>query len=194
MSAFAPADFAEAKLTFRPLKRSQIRRVSDSSSFGAKTRLSAASARKTASQGKPKPKKRAKKVSDGKLKKRVWKEFSIFIRTRRADEDGLVLCVTCGSQHHWKAVDAGHFLAGRYNSNLFDERGCNEQCKYCNGPRSSNAALYYKWMLANHGQDVIDELILQNDQTRKWLPGELQALLDHYRSINASNPLTKKTN
>lgn len=116
----------------------------------------------------------------------------MFIRTRRANEDGLVCCVTCGSEHHWKAVDAGHFLAGRYNSNLFDERGCNEQCKYCNGPRSSNGALYYKWMLANHGQEVIDELILQNDQTRKWQAGELQALLDHYKVLNNTNPLIER--
>lgn len=131
---------------------------------------------------------KAKKLSVGTLKRKAWKEFSIFIRTRRADEYGYVRCVTCGVRRHWKEVDAGHFLAGRYNSNLFDERGCNEQCKYCNGPKSSNGPMYYKWMLANHGQEVIDELIRQNDETRKWNPGQLESIFLKYKELNSISP------
>lgn len=135
--------------------------------------------------------KRPKKKTDGQLKRLVWKQFSIFIRTRRADLNGVVTCVTCGVYRHWTLVDAGHFIAGRLNHNLFDERGCNEQCKFCNGPRAGNGAAYYKWMLTNHGQEVIDELMRKNDETHKWQAGELSGLLAHYKELNAANPLIK---
>lgn len=187
--SFQPATFEEAKAQFKPLKRSQIRSVPQKQGEHAKT-LSAGRIKR---DGLPKKKAtRRKKPKIRTLKKAAWTEFSIFIRTRRADEHGYVICVTCGERKHWKLVDAGHFIAGRLNNNLFDERGCNEQCKNCNGPRAGNGAKYYKWMLANHGQEVIDELLAQNDQTKKWQPGELQEICERYQAINQANPLVNQ--
>lgn len=158
----------------RPMKRRSSAIPYGSNSLGAR---------------KKKATKKVKKLSDGKLKKKVWKEFSIFIRSRRADSDGITKCVTCAVRKHWKEMQAGHFLRGRLNSNLFDERGTNEQCYACNVGRDGNVVEYYEWMLVNHSKEVIDELRQKNNVTHKWQPGELIGLLSHYKELNAANPL-----
>lgn len=189
VSAFRPDNFAEVKLLFKPLRRRPILRKGDTSGLGSKTRLSASGPRKTALQGRPRKK---KKLTDGELKKLVWKEFSIFIRTRGARLDGTNRCTTCGVQAHWKTLHAGHFIRGRLNANLFDERGCHPQCYHCNVGRQGDVVIYYKWMLKEYGQEVIDELIAQNGKTRKWKLGELAEMLAHYKGLNAENPLVNQ--
>lgn len=158
-------------------------------SLGRKSGLKAVPTAKGRKSKKPK---RPKKKTDGQLKKLVWKEFSIFIRTRDADENGLVTCTTCPTNAHWKLQQAGHFVRGRLNANLFDPRGCHAQCMPCNIYRQGNVVVYYKFMLATYGQSVIDELVEQNNKTHKWEAGQLQGLLDFYRGMNKANPLLAK--
>jgi len=136
-----------------------------------------------------KRKHKKKRLTTGQLKKRTWKEFSIFIRTRGADAEGFVCCATCGVKKHWKEIQAGHFIAGRLNSNLFDERGVHPQCGLCNVVKKGNGPKYYQFMESTYGKEVIDELMRQNDQTHKWLPGELESIWHKYRDLNATNPL-----
>jgi hypothetical protein len=171
--------YEEALLTHKPLKRSRMTRKA---SLSPKTSLKS-KARKH------KPKK--KRLTTGQWKKKAWKEFSLWVRTRGADEAGINKCVTCGASSHWKWLHAGHFIRGRLNSNLFDERGCWAQCYSCNVGRQGHVVVYYKFMLAKFGQEVIDELMRQNDQTHKWLPGELQSIWEKYKALNAENPLLR---
>jgi hypothetical protein len=181
-----PATYEAAQAQFKPLKRTAMNRQGQ----GLKTSPANSSARRAPLRKKPKRKKR---LTDGQLKKRVWKQFSIWIRLREADAEGYTVCVTCGERKFWKTeMQAGHFIRGRLNANLFDERGCRAQCLRCNIHLQGNVVLYYKFMLATYGQEVIDELLEQNNQTRKWLPGELAALLEKYRAINAANPLLQE--
>ena len=124
------------------------------------------------------------------LKKLAWHEFSIYIRTRFADYRGYVECVTCNRLLFWKEGDAGHFISGRHNSILFDERGCHFQCKSCN----RNQGEQYKYglfMLKTYGQKVIDELFKLDHVLKSWKPQELIDLRERYREINKKNPLNK---
>lgn len=134
-------------------------------------------------------KKKKKKLSTGALKKKVWIQFSIFIRTRGASSDGFNLCVTCNVRKFWRDLQAGHFIRGRLNANLFEERGVHPQCYSCNVHAQGAVVIYYKKMLEMFNQEVIDELIAQNNQTHKWQGGELQGLLEHYTALNAANPV-----
>ena len=172
--AFQPQTYNEALLTHKPLKRSGLTR---------KASLSGKRSQKAASRkGKPK----RKRLSVGKLKKRAWVEFSIFIRTRDADDQGMVQCCTCSSVKHWKEMQSGHFIPGRLNNNLFDERGVHAQCSLCNVVRGGNGPKYYQFMEQAYGREVIDELLRQNDQTHKWLPGELESIGQKYKALNES--------
>lgn len=183
MSNFQPSSFAEAKEAFRPLKRSRMKNPTQPMARSKKKRP-------TAPGGSVRGK-RKKKLTTGQLKKKVWKEFSIYIRTRDANSEGYVKCFTCMDKLHWKETQAGHFIRGRLNANLFAEKGCHAQCHRCNIHFQGNVVVYYKKMLAKYGQEVIDELIEQNNQTRKWQAGELESLLEHYKGLNAINPLLK---
>jgi len=195
VSAFSPATYEEAKATHKPLSRRTPLRAARRASgvlppLPAPGKLTRG---RTLRGNGPSGKKSARKTreTDGKLKKRVWKEFSIHIRTRDADEDGYVPCVTCPAKEHWKDMQAGHFIPGRLNANLFDERGVHAQCRKCNLILGGNGPKYYQFMLEAYGENVISELIVQNEKTKKWQPGELRGLLDKYRELNAENPLVR---
>lgn len=189
MSTFAPTNFEEAKLAFKPLRRGRMTRTGNAPSRSLRACAAVPYARNSVVLRK---KAKSKKLSDGKLKKKVWIEFSRFIRTRGADSQGFNRCVTCDVLKHWKDLQAGHFLRGRLNANLFSEIGTNPQCYGCNVGKQGEVVIYYRWMVAKHGEAVIDELIAQNNKTHKWQPGELLELLKRYKSLNATNPLLQE--
>ena len=92
----------------------------------------------------------------GKLaKKKAWAVFSKYIRLKNADSFGMVKCVTCKTVKHWKEVHAGHFIDGRNNSVLYDERLVFVQCFHCNskipGCLGGNKVAYTLFMINEQG-------------------------------------------
>lgn len=189
MSAFRPDNYAEAVATHKPLARRKPLKAAGQGDSPSRNRK--VSPRRLSATKRP-ARRQVKKVKTSTRKKTAWQQFSIWIRTRGADENGFNKCVTCGVTKFWPDLQAGHFIAGRLNGNLFDERGCHPQCSLCNVVKHGNGPMYYKFMLATYGQAVIDELLAQNDVTKKWTPGELQSLFEKYRALNAANPIVKE--
>lgn len=171
---------AQARQKARTPLRSRRRLKTSPASISRKQGLSRKAAKKL---------KKKKKLTTGQWKKKAWTEFSIWVRTRDANTDGTQTCVTCDTVSHWKTMQAGHFLRGRLNANLFSELGTWPQCYACNVGRDGNVVEYYEWMLAHHGKPVIDDLREKNSRTHKWLPGELQGIWEKYKALNAENPL-----
>lgn len=105
---------------------------------------------------------RSKKGTVSQAKKRCWNEFSRFIRLRdcikTTGDPGYGVCVTCGKRYEFKKLQAGHFLPGRRNAGLFDERGCHAQCFVCNVRLGGNWPEYLDYMTAEYGVDVVEEL------------------------------------
>lgn len=106
-----------------------------------------------------------KKSSKSKAKEKAWKAFSEYIRTRDclrfSGSPDLGMCVTCKIARPFKELQAGHFIQGRSNSVLFDERIVYSQCFSCNGNppygKGGNYVEYYVFMLEEWGQIMIDE-------------------------------------
>ena len=115
-----------------------------------------------------------------KLKDKAWKLFSEWIRRRDADHLGNVSCVTCGKRAQWKGegMQAGHFIAGRTLSLLFDERNCHTQCYGCNVGRNGSYVEYFIYMENRYGREVIDELRFLKGQSRKYSIVEYECLVD----------------
>jgi hypothetical protein len=134
------------------------------------------------SKGFKKKRKRRDLSSTSLLEEKVWEQFSLYIRMRDADWKGYVKCVTCGAYKFWRLVDAGHFIPGRKNIILFDERQVHGQCKRCNGTRKGNWDKYYVFMKNKYGQEVIDELLELNSQIKVWTTIELKEKLHYYKS------------
>lgn len=101
---------------------------------------------------------------------------------------GAVVCVTCGKLGPWKGEyfgggthDAGHFLAGRDASIVFEETGVNCQCKADNDSGSGSQGRYEIWMRHVHGQDEIDRLRRLQNVARQFTLDELVILLIGYK-------------
>ena len=130
-----------------------------------------------------KPMSRRPKSPKAKAKAETWRLLSLYIRYRDAIKTtgGLdnCACVTCGRVKPTRGagcIQAGHFIPGRHNSILYDYRGIAGQCAYCNDHMKGNWVPYQKYMQETYGQEVIDELMERDKETRSWTIGELEAL------------------
>lgn len=98
--------------------------------------------------------KKPKKITYAKAKRKAWDAFSKYIRLR----DEVQGCFTCGVVKPYKQMQAGHWIPGRHNSILFDERGYHAQCYHCNIGLKGNPVVYYDRMLKDYGVEVCNEL------------------------------------
>lgn len=122
-------------------------------------------------------KKRKKRTAYQIQKDKTWRAFSRMIRIRdclkTASSDAWGLCVTCGKQHDIRDLQAGHYIPGRKNAILFDERGVHAQCRGCNIWGRGQPQKFHAFMLGEYGQEVIDELVRQANTRRKFTEGDL---------------------
>lgn len=97
------------------------------------------------------------------LRKEAWSSFSAYIRTRdclrftNTPDNGK--CVTCNREYPYKKLQAGHFIGGRTNAVLFDERIVYSQCYGCNIGKSGNYLEYFYFMESEIGRPAIDSLV-----------------------------------
>lgn len=126
-----------------------------------------------------------KKPSLSKAKKKAWDAFSLWTRLRDAKGEHNT-CITCERTFHYKKLYAGHFIPGRHNAILFDERGVHPQCYYCNMIMGSNPIKYYKYMLKRYGQEVIDELDKLSSTTVIYTVSDYLELEKYYKDLTLS--------
>ena len=93
-------------------------------------------------------------------------------------------------------MDCGHYLAGRRESILFDERGLAVQCAPCNRGACSHVNRYHGsqvkervtiWftihMVETQGREVIEELFQKKDQdSRTYSLDELWEMIQEYEA------------
>ena len=121
-------------------------------------------------------------------KKKAWDEFSKYIRTRDCLKttgcSSWGLCITCGKRYHFKLLQAGHFISGRRNNNLFNRTGCHAQCYNCNINLKGNTLVYRRKIIEMYGEGY-DEVLEQQDKViKKFTIGELQELrIDFHEKI-----------
>jgi len=121
-----------------------------------------------------------KKLTISKEKKKAWDLFSQYIRLRdciiTTGTLEYAICVTCESKYHFKQLQGGHFLPGRHNSVLFDERNCHAQCHGCNMFKQGNTVRYFRFMQEHYGEEIIQELEQKDRELKQFKIYELQEL------------------
>lgn len=122
-----------------------------------------------------------KKVKLSKLKEKIDKEFSLYIRRRDSFK-----CVTCGLQGKEGdgVMQAGHLFTRTYLSTRWDEVNTSCQCKNCNFRHEFDWEPYRNWFVNHHSQEEYTRLYLKHRTVKKYTRGELIALLDHYKNLN----------
>ena len=130
-----------------------------------------------------KPMSRQPRTEKAQAKAETWRLFSLYIRYRDSLKTTGTLtecaCVTCGRVKPTRArngIQAGHFIQGRHNSIIYDERQVRGQCQYCNDKLKGNWVPYRAFMVREYGEAVVDELIERDKLTETWSVGELEAL------------------
>ena len=97
------------------------------------------------------------------LKDKAWDLFALYIKMRDANGEGLCECVTCGKTLFFYEADcqAGHFVSGRSNAVLFDEKIVHTQCYSCNCGRYGEQAKYLLFMKRKFGytDEQIEEML-----------------------------------
>ena len=128
--------------------------------------------------------KERKPKSAGKLKEEIWPIFSQYIRLRDCLETtgcaSWGLCITCGKKYHIKLLQAGHFIPGRHNSNLFSEKGTHAQCYNCNINLRGNTLEYRRQIIRLYGEGYDEILEAEDRQLKKFTRAELIELKETY--------------
>lgn len=114
------------------------------------------------------------------LKKQVWDDFSRYVRLRdclaTTGCTSFGLCVTCSRRYHFKLLQAGHFIAGRHNGNLFSEKGTHAQCYNCNINLKGNTLEYRRKIIQMYGMGCDEVLEKEAHQIIKLTVQDLEAI------------------
>jgi hypothetical protein len=114
------------------------------------------------------------------LKAKLDRIFSEYIRLRDADSNGYCHCISCGAIHHWKEMDAGHYVNRSHMSTRFDEKNVNAQCRRCNRFDEGNQIGYTKGLIRKYGNGIINELDVKKHSFSKMTKAEYELLINHY--------------
>jgi len=120
---------------------------------------------------------KAKSKPISKLKKELWKYFSLYIRQR----DNFT-CFTCGRKGEGSAMHAGHFISKSVGgiALYFHEENVHAQCYNCNINLSGNQYEYAKRL----GFDKADELYrIKNQVTEKWSAQDYESKIIYYKNL-----------
>lgn len=126
----------------------------------------------------------AKLPSLPKLRKKLWKIFSLYIRKRDADENGMVNCISCGKWLHFKEGDAGHYHPQSLGlQTVFVEKNVHFQCTWCNHALQSNQVEYAKALVKRYGEGILEELEPLKHGSLKLSRVEYMELIEKYRAL-----------
>lgn len=109
--------------------------------------------------------------------------FSEFIRLRNADKEGMVVCYTSGKKMHWRKAQCGHFISRRHKGTRFNEINCQVQSVKENVFNQGNAPEFGRRLVAEYGQEAVDQLFLLSGQIVKSDRMTLRWQIAHYGKI-----------
>jgi hypothetical protein len=127
-----------------------------------------------------------KKPTLAKLKKKAWVLFSTLKRMedciRTTGSICWGLCITCGKRYHFKMLQAGHFVSGRHNGNLYSERGVHAQCYNCNINLKGNSLVYRRKIIEMYGEGSDLELEKEADLIIQFKEFEIEEKINEYKT------------
>jgi hypothetical protein len=109
------------------------------------------------------------------------KWFSIYIRLRDSDNDGICKCVTCETRKPWRYMDCGHFIKRQHMATRFKETNAHGQCKKCNYFEQGNDAKYEAFIIETYGEKELLLLQAGRYQTRKLDAFQMKQLEKYYK-------------
>lgn len=93
-----------------------------------------------------------------KLRNKLDRVFSWYVRLKDTDDAGKVSCITCGKVQHWLHVDAGHFISRKYMATRWLPVNVKPQCKGCNMQSGGEQWLYSKALVKLYGPGICETI------------------------------------
>ena len=115
------------------------------------------------------------------LEKTADKWFSLYIRLRDADENGMVMCVTCRKIAHYKEMDCGHFVTRNHKMTRFREDNCNVQCTSCNQFKKGEQFLHGYYIDKKYGKGTAETLVFLGKQPYPRKRIDFEYLIEEYK-------------
>lgn len=107
--------------------------------------------------------------------------FSVYIRLRDADKNGMCRCITCGNTLHWMESDAGHFIPRDRKATRWEEKNVNAQCPRCNRFRSGEQYEHGLAIDRKYGKGTAEILKREGTMRSKVSAGWLEYQIELYR-------------
>ncbi len=98
------------------------------------------------------------KTTISKLKAKLDKLFSLYIRQRNKEFDEFVTCFTCGVKKHWKQMHAGHFQSRKHLTTRWDDVNVQVQCPKCNLFNQGEQFKFGLYLDQKYGEGTSEEL------------------------------------
>ena len=124
-----------------------------------------------------------RKTSRKTLVKKLDTIFSIFIRLRKANKQGIVTCYTCGKKDHYKKMQNGHFMSRKSYSTRWEELNCQVQCYGCNVMQQGRQYQFGLNLEKKYGEGVAEKLLIKSKQTVKYSNEDLQEMILYYNNL-----------
>lgn len=122
------------------------------------------------------------------LKKKLDKIFSEYVRLRDADQNGNCVCCTCGEIGYWasglRGMHAGHFH-GKKGKARYDEQQVHAQCYTCNmvwdrAGQKGRPREYTIFMSKRYGQKTVDRILKEKFEVYKLRCSDIEEMINHY--------------
>jgi hypothetical protein len=118
------------------------------------------------------------------LKKKLWKIFSEYIRRRDADHCGMVKCFTCPQILHWKDMDAGHYVPQSIALSLvFNEKNVHAQCGGCNRYKNGNLTIYALELQKKYGNTILEDLQSLRKENFRYTRADYMEMIERYKGL-----------
>ena len=114
----------------------------------------------------------------------LWKHFSMYIRLRdRMPGTEMCRCATCRMVHHWKEMDAGHFVQRDRYATKYNEKNVHAQCPRCNRFRNGEQYAMSLHIDAKYGKGTAQLLLeLSKAKCPKLSSYDIKAMSALYRA------------
>jgi hypothetical protein len=121
-----------------------------------------------------------KKTSRKTLIKKLDANFSLYMRLKYANKNGIVDCYTCGKSYHYKKIQNGHFISRKHYSTRWNENNCRPQCYSCNVMKYGEQ---YKFGVAlnNERTGLANEMLERSRLIKKYTNHDLLNLIETYK-------------
>lgn len=109
--------------------------------------------------------------------------FSLYIRKRYADENGMAECFTCGKIDHVSKLHAGHFQSRKHYATRWDEVNVQVQCPKCNLFGQGEQYKFGLRLDQEYGDGTAEALQYKARNTVKLSNDDLNELIEKYSNV-----------